>query len=328
MDSQKSLLPCFVTSLQDYTRLSVMTNSENAPPQYLRAIVEDAVGKKSTRWDIPDCGLSSALRFSVGLEDNSRVFVKASTDEQTEQWLRTEHFVLSSVREKFAPYVVHWFDKPGIRPVLISQDLSHAYWPASHAGVAWRDGDFELLFEAIEMLSLVKAPLGLSSLQNRRTPLWSKIADDAERFLNLRLCSERWFRKSIDALIEAEKKANQTGMCLVHGDIRSDNICFVDSQVIFVDWSHAARGNSFLDLASLLPSLHLEGGLAPYQVMPDGGSVAASQSSEHIRRIIANTSMPEWLKIVFNKLIAIELEWAADCLGLEKPDGIQWHAIR
>jgi hypothetical protein len=305
-----------------------MINRENAPPQYLQSLVEDAIGKKSTRWNIPDCGLSPALRFSVTLEDHTRVFVKASIDEQTEQWLRTEHFVLSSVSENFMPCVIDWLDKPGIRPVLISQDLSDAYWPASHAGVAWRDGDFDLLFEAIKKLSSFEAPLGLSSLQNRKTSLWSEIANDAEGFLNLKLCSERWLRKSVDTLIDAEKRADKTGTRLVHGDVRSDNICFVDSQVIFVDWSQAARGNGFYDLASLLPTLHLEGGPAPYEVVPDGGSEAAIGSSAHIRRLLVDTSMPEWLQKVFKKLIAIELEWAASCLELEKPDGTQWYAIQ
>jgi hypothetical protein len=306
--------------------MPVMTNSEDEP-QYLRDFVEDAIGKKSSEWKKPDCGLSPALRFSVALEDKSRVFVKAATDEQTEQWLRTEYLVLSSIREKFMPYVVDWLDKPGTRPVLITQDLSHAYWPASHAGVVWRDGDFDLLFKGIKKLSSFGAPPLLPTFQNRSTSLWAEIADNAEGFLNLKLCSERWFRDSIDALIEAEKKTDKTGDRLVHGDIRSDNICFVDSQILFVDWSHAGRGNRFHDLGRLLPSLHLEGGPVPYQVMPDGGGEAAFGSSELIRRILAETSMPEWLNKVFKKLISIELEWAASCLRLEKPDGIPWQAI-
>jgi len=117
------------------------------------------------------------------------------------------------------------------------------------------------------------------------------------------------------------------GSRLVHGDIRSDNVCFVDSQVIFVDWSHAARGNRFLDLATVLPTLYLEGGPDPYHVMPDGGSRASLGSAIHIKRTIEDHSMPQWLKIVFKKLIAIELEWAACCLGLDKPDGLQWRTI-
>jgi hypothetical protein len=64
-------------------------NAGNPPPQYLLVI-----GKKAKVWTRPDCGLSSALRFSVQFEDDSRLFVKAATDRDTEKWLRREHLAL------------------------------------------------------------------------------------------------------------------------------------------------------------------------------------------------------------------------------------------
>lgn len=300
-----------------------MTN-ENVilPPKYLRNLLEDVIGKKSTHWIVPDCGLSSALRFSVQFEDKSRVFVKAATDEETEGWLRIEHFVLSSACAEFMPYVIEWVDMPSTLPVLITQDLSHAYWPASHNGVAWRDGDFDLLFSRIKQVASHEAPAALPGLQNRKVSLWSQIANRPDGFLNLRICSEGWLSRSVDALIDAETNADVTGNCLVHGDVRSDNICILDSKPIFVDWSNAARGYALHDQATLLPTLHMEGGPRPYLVMPDGGREAASGSAMHIQRLMLDRSMPEWLKIVFTQIIAIELEWAAQCLGLDEPDGI------
>ncbi len=308
-------------------RQVILTQHEKSPPGNLRDLLESTFRKKSTRWAVPDCGLSAAHRYSVEFEDNSSVFVKAATDEQTEQWLRSEHLVLSSARYNFMPKVIEWIDKPGLRPVLISEDLSRAYWPASHAGVVWRKGDFDLLFDGIKELSTSDPPMDLPALQNRRTAFWPKIAEDPESFIRLKLCSEAWLRKAIDALIEAERSADVTGSCFVHGDLRSDNICFDGAQVMFVDWSHAARGSRAHDPATLLPTLHLEGGPAPYEIMPDGGSEAALACAGHIMRIARNRSIPEWLFAVFKKLIAIELEWAGNCLGLEEPDGIKWNAI-
>lgn len=58
------------------------------PPDHLQHLLENAIGKRAKHWTVPDCGLSAALRFSVRLEDNSRVFVKAATDEYTAQWLK------------------------------------------------------------------------------------------------------------------------------------------------------------------------------------------------------------------------------------------------
>jgi hypothetical protein len=91
--------------------------------------------------------------------------------------------------------------------------------------------------------------------------------------------------------------------------------------VKFVDWSHAARGIGSYYLAQVLPTLHLEGGPLPYDVMPNGGSDAASMCANSVQRLAADQGMPEWLKDVFKRLIAIELEWAASCLELPKPDG-------
>lgn len=268
---------------------------------------------------MPDCGLSSTHRFSVQFENDYSVFVKAATDEETEQWLRTEHRVLSFQERKFMPRVIKWVDLPGIRPVLVTEDLSEAYWPASHAGVTWRKGDIDLLFDGLKVLSATEADPTLPALSNRRSSIWADIADDPSLFLNLKLCSKQWLNQSVNALIEAELSADVTGDCLVHGDVRSDNICFAGAQVIFVDWSHAARGNSDYDLASVLPTLHLEGGPDPYHIMPDGGDHASLASATLVRRLFEDPSMPEWLRSVFKRLIKIELEWVAKCLGLDKP---------
>lgn len=297
---------------------------ENSPPPYLLSLIEDSIGKKTIHWTVPDCGLSAALRFSVTFEDDSKVFVKASTDELTEYWLRNEHLALSTIGGLCAPKIIDWIDKPGIRPVLISQDLSDAYWPASHHGVVWRDGDPALLIDAVQKLSSQDAPATLLAMTNWKTPYWPLIAANPDTFIASGFCSASWFNQSKDALILAESKSDLTGNALVHGDIRSDNICIAGSQIIFVDWSHAARGNKNHDLATLLPTLHLEGGPAPYEIMPDGGSEAASAAAGLFERLQADQAMPQWLSNVFMKLIAIDLEWTAQCLGLEAPDGIHW----
>ena len=295
--------------------------SITAAPPYLVSIIEDSLHKRAVEFSEPDCGLSAAHRFSVKLEDGTRVFVKAATDEDTSKWLRTEHLVLSTTPPELVAAIVAWIEPRDAWPVLITEDLSHAYWPASHAGVTWRSGDFDLLFAAIEQLSSLPANPALRMLANRRSSTWSSIAAKPEAFLQLGLCSDRWFGNAIDTLVEAERNADITGDTFIHGDIRSDNICILGSQVKFVDWSHSARGSSTYNLAQVLPTLHLEGGPAPYDVMPNGGSYAALACADLIRRLAVDQGLPEWLKDVFKRLIAIELEWAASCLGLPKPDG-------
>jgi hypothetical protein len=297
------------------------------PPEYLRELIEVAFRIESNDWKKPDCGLSPAYRYAVQLENGNKIFVKAATDKQTEIYLRNEYCVLSSMNEKFMPRVIDWLEKPDAYPVLITQDLSDAYWPASHQGVTWRNGDIDLLLKEIYQLSGKEGIPALPALTNEEYSIWTFIASNPRNFLQLNLCTEKWFNNAISHLIEAEKQLDKSGSSLVHGDIRSDNICFAGSQVMFVDWSNAARGNSRHDLANLLPTLYLEGGPTPFEIMADGESEASSLCATHIRRLGKDSTMPGWLRKVFRKLIAIELEWAADCLKIDKPDGINWQLI-
>ncbi|WP_018628519.1 phosphotransferase [Niabella aurantiaca] len=298
----------------------------NLPPPYLQELVEAALRKKAIAWTIPDCGLSAAHRFSVTLEDQRKVFVKAATDPLTADWLRRELLVLSAGLEVLMPRLIGWIEVPGIYPVLLTEDLSDAYWPAGHKGVHWRPGDVEQVFAGLRILGGLPAVPGLPPLPHKQPLFWPDIATDPRPLLALGICSERWFLASVDALTAAESLADESGSHFVHGDVRSDNICFVGQKVVFVDWSHAARGSSRTDLARLLPALCLEGGPDPAAVIPDGGSAAAAACAVHLSRM-RYEAMPAWLKTVFAKLVAIELKWAADCLGLEQPDGVSWQAF-
>ncbi len=314
-----------------------MSPQTPAPPPDLRRRVEAALGKKSTSWTRPDCGLSAAHRFSVRFEDGTSVFVKAATEPQTEEWLRTEHSLLTGIAREFMPAVEGWLDSEGEHPVLLSQDLSDAYWPASHQGVDWRPGQIELLFEGLEAISNLRAPDSLGDLASTRRASWKEIAAHPESFLEHGLCSEAWLTSSLDALIEAERDVDLEGDRLLHGDVRSDNICFVDTRAVFVDWSTSLRGNPSYNLASFLPGLVLESdGPTPYEVMPDGGGWAAMESGDLARRLETTgwgsgtrltQGMPEWLRKVFKRIIVIDLQWAASCLGLPPPDGVDWRSI-
>ena len=62
---------------------------------------------------------------------------------------------------------------------------------------------------------------------------------------------------------------------LCHLDVRSDNLCFRDGRALLVDWNWLSRANADLDLAAWLPSLAVEGGPLPWEVLPGSGALAA-----------------------------------------------------
>lgn len=85
---------------------------------------------------------------------------------------------------------------------------------------------------------------------------------------------DAWCRAHLDDLValEARWAESASGDCLLHGDLRSDNV-LVDAtgDVTFVDWTSACVGSSWFDVACMLPSVELEGGGPPESVLALAG---------------------------------------------------------
>jgi hypothetical protein len=80
---------------------------------------------------------------------------------------------------------------------------------------------------------------------------------------------DQWSRRNLTRLAELEAgwPTACAGRTLVHGDVRSDNLLFGPKGVVFVDWPHASIGTPVLDLVEWAPSVALEGGPDPEQLL-------------------------------------------------------------
>ena len=67
--------------------------------------------------------------------------------------------------QRFAPAIVGWLD--GDLPVLVTEDLTGAYWPAGTGTVHWRAGDMQAVLAELRLLRAV--PAGAGSCQGSRT---------------------------------------------------------------------------------------------------------------------------------------------------------------
>jgi hypothetical protein len=78
-----------------------------------------------------------------------------------------------------------------------------------------------------------------------------------------------WARAHLPRLAELESRWPDaiTGATLLHGDIRSDNILVTADGVVFVDWPHAALGTPVFDAVAWAPSVVLEGGPEPEELL-------------------------------------------------------------
>jgi Ser/Thr protein kinase RdoA (MazF antagonist) len=110
------------------------------------------------------------------------------------------------------------------------------------------------------------------------------------------------------------------GDALLHFDVRSDNLCFSGERTLLVDWNLACIGNARFDIAFWLPSLRLEDGPEPWEVLPGAGAIAAAVAGFFAAR--AGLAAPAGAPTVreFQRAqLEIALVWAARELGLPPP---------
>ncbi len=78
-----------------------------------------------------------------------------------------------------------------------------------------------------------------------------------------------WAAGNLDRLAELESGWAEAcaGSTLVHGDVRADNVLVAGSDVVFVDWPHGSVGNPAFDVVGWAPSVVLEGGPPPEDLL-------------------------------------------------------------
>jgi hypothetical protein len=280
--------------------------------------VAQLAGKKPASWRRIARGYTPAERWQVTFADGSTAFAKFGSTPATAQWLRAERGVYGKLNARFMPAVLG-YDEHAERPLLLLEDLSDAWWPPP-----WRAGDVERLLETMRQVAATPVARGaLPELESERGRFagWLNVEREPAPFLSLGLCSQAWLEVALPTLLLAQDLALLGGSELVHGDLRSDNLCLAEGRVVLVDWNGARRGNSALDLASLAPSLRLEGGPLPDELVPGEGALGALIcgffAAQAGLRPIPDAPMVRKIQL---RQLRIALPWAARALGLPPPD--------
>lgn len=217
-------------------------------------------------------GYAMAFHAIAEFADGSTAFVKAGAEEVTSEFLRDELRIYQALDGPFMPTLFGYDDADP--PLLVLEDLSAAHWPPP-----WDDDGIAAVRETLTDVWSTVPPAWLPAITEERERLlggWADIEEDPEPFLSLGLCSPEWLDVALPMLRDAAETAPVEGEALVHLDVRSDNIALTDRGAVLVDWNFAHRGNPDFDLAAWLPSLQLEGGPAPEQLLPGAGKHAAA----------------------------------------------------
>jgi thiamine kinase-like enzyme len=265
------------------------------------------VGAQPVEWTPRAGGYSTAERYTVTLEDGRRVFVKSAEAQHMAGWLRREHEVYASLRGSFIAELVG-FDDDGVRPLLVTEDLSHADWSRR-----WTAARVDAVRTALDELHASAPPPNTTLLRESHPQLlgrWRDVADDPAPFLSAGVRSREWLDAHLHTVIDAADSARVDGGDVMHLDVRSDNLCTLDGRAVLVDWNWLCLGNGDLDLAAWLPSLFLEGGPAPWEVLPEAGPLAALISG--VWAAVVGLPPPETAPAVRafqQQQLAVTLDW-------------------
>jgi len=262
-------------------------------------------------------GYTLAERFVLHWHEGGSVFVKGATDADTAAWLRTEHEIYARIRASFLPELLAWQDDEA-KPWMVLEDLAEAFWPPP-----WSRARIDAVVATLAEVAASPAS-DLPSMETRRDEFagWSRVAAAPALFLKLGVTTGRWLGSTLPALLAAEKRAVLDGDALLHNDVRSDNLCFAGDRVVLVDWNWACRGNPKLDLAAWLPSLALEGGPSPEEILPGEAELACCVAGFYA----AHAGLPPLpgrptLRAFQLAMLRESLAWTTRALGLPPADG-------
>jgi Phosphotransferase enzyme family len=143
----------------------------------------------------------------------------------------------------------------------------------------WDRSELQAAVRALEALHAALTPnpvAGIEPAAERLERLFGRWAELA--------CME-WPPEGLDAwtgrnlgrlaVLESGWRDAVAGSTLLHCDVRSDNLLVTDSGVVFVDWPHACVGAPVLDLVAWAPSVVLEGGPEPEELLALYGPASA-----------------------------------------------------
>jgi thiamine kinase-like enzyme len=227
--------------------------------------------RRSASWQ-PNVAVTDGNdRFTVLMDDGRRVFVKAANDRQLAESIRREAEVYAHLHGPFMPELVV-FEDDALRPLLVLEDLSHADWQ-----VRWDAARVTAVRAALTALAASPPPPHTPTARETlgEVARWETVGSDPRPFLSTGIRSRDWLDRALPTLLAAAAAAPVDGEDLLHLDVRSDNLCFRDGSAILVDWNWCSTGRADLDVAAWLPSLALEGGPAPWEVLPGAGGYAA-----------------------------------------------------
>ncbi len=255
-------------------------------PRRVRSEVEAWLGSKVLCAATQPTGFSPGIAAVLTTDDDRQLFIKAvapAPNPITPTMHRQEIKVVSAMPD----------DAPVPR-LLWSYDEGKDGWVAlifehvegRHPEQPWRVEELDSVIVALEDVgaTLTPSPLPTSIVGTASDMFateicgWRTMLDERQSRLD---CLDEWSRRHIEILAAIEKTTADVlgGDTLLHMDIRADNILLTSERVWFLDWPHACKGPSWLDVVAFAPSVTMQGGPTPEEVISRHSACRAAESN-------------------------------------------------
>ena len=239
-------------------------------------------------------GFSPGVAARLTVDDGRRVFVKAVGPEpnrDTPAMHRREASIMTAM--PFAapvPRLLWSYDEgEGGWVALVFEDVD-----GRHPTQPWRIDELNRVVAAMEDLSklLTPSPLpaavaGTASDEFATTIRgWRQLRDERPSRLGY---VDEWTHRHLERLVAIEDTVGDAleGDTLLNIDVRADNILITPERTWFVDWPHARVGPSWLDVVAFAPSVTMQGGPLPEEVISRHFACHAADSDAITAAVVA-----------------------------------------
>jgi hypothetical protein len=231
-------------------------------PDRVRDAIEGRIGGRVVEAITQAGGFSPGLAARLRIEDGRRVFVKAVSEDanpDTPGIHRREAEVVAGLPPEAAVPKLLWTYDEGGWVALGLTDID-GNTPAQ----PWRSDELDLVIEGLHRLQDLLTPPPLES-DNAADAFATEIRGWSELQSTNAFGLDPWSTKNLDRLVELEASAPSLlkGATLLNFDVRADNIVIAHNKAYFVDWPWARVGPRFVDWLGLAPSVHMQGGPRP-----------------------------------------------------------------
>lgn len=240
-------------------------------PEALHGWVEAFLGSPVVQAQTQPGGFSPGVAARLRCADGSRAFVKAVSslaNPRSPDMHRAEARIGGSLPTSApVPRLLASYDD-GTWVALLFADVD-----GRQPALPWRADELDRVLRALAEMAELLTPSPLPELPTVAERL-------AEDFTGWRLLAggetpanglDAWSRRHLDRLAQLETLSLEaaSGETLLHCDLRADNLLLegVTDRVWVVDWPWACRGAAFVDIVAFAPSVAMQGGPPPEEVL-------------------------------------------------------------